>query len=518
VKKLLFALFILPFSSHAVEIHTLWGALPHSIGPSSLETQTKLVKKTNGHSRYQLVYQGIPIWGYQLIAHKNSAIAYSGHVITGVDKDISKTVAKLTKKDLVKRLALKPQQKAIINKIIYIDGNKAKLAYQVKYFDRTNKQLKQPNVILDANDGSVLKRFDNLHRVRVGQGPGGNWIFLPHRAGDFQYGEVAPWINALGKFDVTINKDECIVANDTFEVVNMQNRAFDWDLVPVTVAKEHDYPTFSYPCSRQSQYVNKDDGGYGPIHEGLSPINDTMYFAQTTLDMYQQLYGDDKPFGDDLPIRAYTHIANFDNAFSLGSEYEEGKLLYHQQIVLGNGQYEFAPMSQTTIPHELSHNVTGNYANLIYDGQSGGINEAFSDMADLALRDYLARLYPWYWNGRDWTIGREESLTATPLRYMERPSDDGYSIDTASQYYDGLDVHLSSGVFNRAFYLLANKDSFNAQKAFQVMFDANRYYWLPNTNFDIAACGVIQATKDRGWDEKAVIDAFKQVEVVCPLN
>ena len=133
---------------------------------------------------------------------------------------------------------------------------------------------------------------------------------MPHRAGDFQFGQTMQGSNSLGRFDVTIQGQNCIVANDTFEVINLQNRAFDWELVPVTVDKQGDYHAFQYPCSMQSQYINRDDGGYAPIHEGLSPINDVMYFAQATLDMYQQFYGDDKPFGDDLPIRAYTHIAN----------------------------------------------------------------------------------------------------------------------------------------------------------------------------------------------------------------
>ncbi|WP_171523426.1 M4 family metallopeptidase, partial [Acinetobacter baumannii] len=63
------------------------------------------------------------------------------------------------------------------------------------------------------------------------------------------------------------------------------------------------------------------------------------------------------------------------------------------------------------------------------------------------------------------------------LRYMDQPSRDGRSIDNASQYYNGIDVHHSSGVYNRAFYLLANSPGWDTRKAFEVFVDANRYYW-----------------------------------------
>ncbi len=516
MKKILFLL-MLPSAVHAAQMYSVWGELPPSINKQAFDNQLLKINEKNDHIRYQLMYKGLPVWGYHIIEHKIGSVHFSGQLFKGMEKDIPSIESKLAAEDILKQYLPENSKLVSIKKVIYVEGRLAKLAYHLTYFNKKNQMMTHPNTIIDANDGSVLKTFEGLHTQRIGQGIGGNYISLATRASDFQYGDGNLADKALGRFDVTVSQGQCIVANKNFEVVNLQNRAFDWDLFPVSDLEQNKYKTFRYPCNRQSHYVNLDDGGYAPVHEGLSPVNDTMFFAQTTLDMYQQVYGDDKPFGDDLPIRAYTHIANLDNAFAIGSVYDNGKIMSHQQIVIGNGDYMFAPMSQTTIPHELTHNVTSNYSGLIYEGQSGGLDEAFSDMADLALRDYLSRLYPWYWNGKDWSIGREEVLSGEPLRYMEKPSDDGYSIDTASDYYEGLDVHFSSGVFNRAFYLLAHQPGWTAQMAFQVMFDANRYYWIPNTNFNFAACGVIQATIDRAWDTKMVVNAFEQVAVKCPL-
>ena len=518
MKKIGFILSVLSFGSYAVEVQPLWGKLPASMNQHSMQSQMQRLPSPKGHTRYQQFYKGIPVWGYQLIAHANGTIPYTGYWLSGLDTDLNSITPQLSQDAIKKKFVDKKSKSVTIQKIIYVADKKAKLAYHVKYYTMKNHQLSHINKIIDANDGVVYKTFDAIHRARIGQGPGGAYNTLPMRAGDFQYGDITLKENALGRFDVTQKDGNCVVGNKNIEIVSLQNIDFNWSLFPISASKQEDYQTFFYPCNRTTQFINVDDGGYAPTNKGLSPINDAMYFAQATLDMYQLTYGDDKPLGEDLPIRIYTHLAGLDNAFSLDTNSANGRIISHQQVVIGNGQHYFAPMSQTTIPHELSHNVTSNYSNLIYEGHSGGINEAFSDMADLALRDYLSKSYPWYWDRNDWSIGREETLTGTPLRYMEKPSDDGRSIDYATDYRKGMNVHHSSGVFNRAFFLLAHEPGWNAKKAFQVMFNANRYYWIPNTNFNFAACGVIQATKDMGWDVSKVEDAFSQVKVKCSVK
>lgn len=73
----------------------------------------------------------------------------------------------------------------------------------------------------------------------------------------------------------------------------------------------------------------------------------------------------------------------------------------------------------------------------------------------------------------DWIVGADIFKSSGGLRYFDQPSRDGRSIDHASQYYSGIDVHYSSGVFNRAFYLLANKSGWNVRKGFEVFAVAN---------------------------------------------
>ncbi len=76
-----------------------------------------------------------------------------------------------------------------------------------------------------------------------------------------------------------------------------------------------------------------------------------------------------------------------------------------------------------------------------------------------------------------------------------------------------MDVHHSSGVYNRAFYLLATSSGWNTRKAFEVFLLANRLYWGANTNYQQGACGVSRATADLGYSQADVARAFQTVGV-----
>jgi pseudolysin/vibriolysin len=99
---------------------------------------------------------------------------------------------------------------------------------------------------------------------------------------------------------------------------------------------------------------------------------------------------------------------------------------------------------------------------------------------------------------------------------MCEPNKDGESISSAKEYSDSLDVHHSSGVYNKAFCLLAQTNGWNARKAFQVFQVANRDYWTPSTNFQNGAEGVRDAAKDLGFNVADVMKAFARVDIVVP--
>ena len=130
------------------------------------------------------------------------------------------------------------------------------------------------------------------------------------------------------------------------------------------------------------------------------------------------------------------------------------------------GLGSFYPAVELSVmAHEFTHLVTYATANLVYQGESGALNESFSDLLGISVKKYV--------QGDDatWTIGEGMMEYASNLRSMSFPktSMDGkgpspdtyqgeYWWDTESELdYGG--VHFNSGVQNKWYYLLTDGDS-----------------------------------------------------------
>ena len=109
------------------------------------------------------------------------------------------------------------------------------------------------------------------------------------------------------------------------------------------------------------------------------------------------------------------------------------------------------------IGHEMTHGVTANSDALDYSGESGGLNEASSDIMGSMVEAYSTRAPgedAYIPNtGTDWLMGAKTGESA--LRTMIKPSLDGASSDIWYSGIEYLDVHFSSGPMNRCFYFLA---------------------------------------------------------------
>merc|ERR1711936_534571 len=137
----------------------------------------------------------------------------------------------------------------------------------------------------------------------------------------------------------------------------------------------------------------------------------------------------------------------------------------------------------------------------------GGINEAFSDISGEVAEVYGRA-------SNDWMVGFELFKSQSrALRYFINPGDDNRSIKHTRDYYNGMDVHYSSGIFNHAFYQLVEIQGMNIFDAYECFLHANRLIWSENTNFDQGACGVMQAAYDLGHDTQKVQAAFNVVGI-----
>jgi len=211
--------------------------------------------------------------------------------------------------------------------------------------------------------------------------------------------------------------------------------------------------------------------------------------------MYQAWYGVPVlPFQLSMKVHYGT---NHENAYWTGDS-----------MLFGDGYTTFYPLVSLDVSgHEVSHGFTDFNSDLIYSGESGGINEAFSDMAGEASEFYMR-------GENDFMCGYDIfKAPGQALRYLYDPPADGRSIDHVDDYYSGMDVHYSSGIFNKVFWLLAETYGWGTQQSFDIFVKANQDYWQPSTNFQQGAEGAQDAAADYGYSCQDVADAFAIVGI-----
>ncbi|RFP59852.1 pre-peptidase C-terminal domain-containing protein [Cognatiluteimonas weifangensis] len=432
------------------------------------------------HYRYQQTFRGIPVFGEQVIVSegKDGAVrSLFGHKVEGLARELPAVAARVAKANALtlarhaafgNRVAAMKISREKAQQMIFVDdNNRAHLAWVVEMFADSAKggAPTRPFVIVDARSGKVLKHWDGLTTADIGTGPGGN-----QKTGQYEWGSGGIY----GYLDVAQSGSTCTMNNANVKSVNLNGGTSG------TTA-------FSYTCPRNT---------YKTINGGYSPINDAHFFGGVITKMYPAYTGYNA-LSFQLVMRVH-YSSNYENAFWDGST-----------MSFGDGASTFYPLVSADVAgHEVSHGFTEQHSNLTYSGQSGGMNEAFSDMGGEATE--------YYWKGsNDFLVGSEIFKGSGSLRYMCNPTQDGGSIDNAADYTSGLDVHYSSGVYNKAFCTLAKTAGWDTPKAFKVFARANALYWSASSTFNEGACGVQTAATDLGYSVADVTAAFTAVGVSC---
>ena len=258
---------------------------------------------------------------------------------------------------------------------------------------------------------------------------------------------------------------------------------------------------------------------------GQTAAVDAMFGMAKSWDFFKNVFGRNGIDGKGTATYSRVHIGNaYDNAFWSDSCF---------CMTYGDGTGFTTLTALDVAGHELSHGVCARTANLVYCGESGGLNEANSDIFGTLIEFYArggsgASIGN---TGGNWTIG--EQLSSTPLRYMYKPSLDGRSPDAWSASVGSLDVHYSSGPMNRAFYFLsqgatssgntstsylpAGMVGLGNNKAAAIWFRALTTYLTSTSNYASTRTATISAAKDLygagSPEEQAVWNAFHGINV-----
>lgn len=467
------------------------------------------------HTRLQQTYLGYPVWGGEAVMHVangsgNQDKTYNGIAYQGLEADLHDTpqyIFNKTQSDKALQQAILYHQEATdiqsevsdaeVKMVVYIDQNsQAHWAFHISFVSKSHQGLAEkpsmvakPNYILDAISLSVYQSWDNIQTFTHvwGGGYGGNI-----KAGKQVYDELSGDYPKLEIQRDTQNK-MCYLKNED----------------DVVLDASRDNTIVHFPCTTRSSQHNSVywDADQGAVNGAYSPENDALYIGKIIKSMYQKWYGLSPLIksGKPMLLKMVVHY-KMENAFWDG-----------EKMVFGDGGEIFYPLVSLSVgAHEISHGFTAQHSNLAYYGQSGGLNESFSDMAAAAAEFYAT-------GHNRWQLGPEiVKYENTALRYMDEPTKDclpGHrpgddcSISHIKDYRNDLNVHNSSGVFNKLFYLMSTAKDWDTKKAFDVMVQANIHYWTSTASFVQAACGVIKATEDYGYRLAAVTQAMAEVGI-----
>jgi vibriolysin len=296
-----------------------------------------------------------------------------------------------------------------------------------------------------------------------------------------------------------------------------------------TAAVVADYPQIHFAESRKVYSANNGTSTPGTLRrsEGQAATTDIDVNAAydntgSAYEAYKSFWNRDSYDNAGAELISTVHFdRNYCNAYWDGT-----------QMVYGDGDAasNCAPLARSVdvTAHELTHAVTEHESGLIYSGESGGINEALSDI-------FGAFVESWVDGGKTGSLPLSadtflvgEDILPPALRFMCDPAQDGSSADVWSSSLGNLDVHFSSGVANLAFCLLTKGGThpkgktttavpaIGMDKAIRIFYKAQVDILTSSSNYAALRTAMEQATTALGYDaatKDAVSCAWAAVKV-----
>ncbi|MER5357142.1 M4 family metallopeptidase [Streptomyces sp. NPDC002785] len=450
------------------------------------------------HTRYERTFAGLPVLGGDLIVQESKAGAtesvskaskVSSSQLKAVDTtaDVAPAVAEKQALGLAKADgSKKTEADRAPRKVVWMAQGKPQLAYETVVGglqdDGTPNEL---HVITDATTGAKLYE----------------WQGIENGTGNTQYSG-----------QVTLGTAPSYTLTDTGR-------------------GNHKTYNLNHGTSGTGTLFSGSDDvwGDGTPQNAETAAADAHYGAAETWDYYKNVQGRTGIRGDGVGAYSRVHYGNnYVNAFWQDSCF---------CMTYGDGSGNAAPLTSLDVAaHEMTHGVTAATAKLVYSGESGGLNEATSDIFASAVEFYANNST----DKGDYLIGEKIDINGdgTPLRYQDKPSKDGASKDSWYSGIGNIDVHYSSGPANHFFYLLSegsgakviNGVSYDSptsdglpvtgigrDKAALIWFKALTTKFTSSTNYAAARTGTLAAAGElygtSSAEYKSVADAWAGINV-----
>ncbi len=455
--------------------------------------QRKEDKLKRCHLRYSQVYKGLPVWPAELMVHldpQGDVDLMSGAYISTPRKLVTKPT--LTADEAIDAaIGIVPDgEKAETPSpelIIYAPVDRTpRLAWKMEFeISLSSRWL----AIIDAHTGTKLDAYEQVMDFNV-KGIGTDISGISHSLNVWRENNLYYMADSSKPMFNSFNPQHPFSAKGAIMVLDFQNKGSK-EKLPESVF-----------------HITSSHNNYGWLPDGVG----ASYGLSETYDYFLERYNRNSIDGKGGNIIGIVRLGDdLANAFWNG-----------RYILFGDKR----PLSKAidVVAHEMTHGITQAEAGLIFQNQSGALNEAFSDifgeMAEARLKG----------GSPDWLKGA--SVFPTPIQNYKQPSlihcwrntpcpakMSQFIHLSADKAGDFGGVHSNSSIINHAFYLLAEglSGAIGIRDAEQIFYRTLTTKLLPQSQFVDARRGAIASAEELfgigSAQAKITAEAFDHVEI-----
>lgn len=456
------------------------------------------------HERLAQMHRGVPVFGGVLLRQADDAgtLTVFGTYYEGIGIDVT---PRLSAKEIEARVASHGGRPVGARGgpelvVFPLDSGEFRLAWRVRAFVEEAFDVRQ--TFYDALTGDVLLDYRDIQTQVAGTGTGvlgdrKKLSVAPGGQGFTSSDRLRP--PALSTYDFHFNVGRLVRflnVGPTDLTASDLGTDSDNDWTDGALVDAHAYAGYTY------DYYYKRFG-----RRGLDNANIAMHSIVHAISREDwRLYTAD------------TVGTFFANAFYLG----EGVMYYGDglppSVTLGGRRWNYLSGALDVVAHELSHGVTDYTSQLVYEGQSGALNEAFSDIMATGAEFYFQPDKADY-------LCAEDVVTPGGLRSLQNPRAYGDPDHVADMYRGSQDnggVHTNSLIASHAFYLaveggthrtgvvVQGVGSANRDQIERVFYRAFTSFLPPRAGFCAARPATIQAARELFGSASAAERALDQ--------
>jgi len=392
------------------------------------------------HERLAQLHRGVPVFGGELVRQvgpAGEAVSVFGTLYEGIDLDVAPLLSRAAVEALVQKRGLVPfgSEGTPELTVLPLDDAGYRLTYRLRA--RPQGSAKVRMLFLDARTGEVTLEYSDLKtQAAAGLATGvlndAKKISVRPQAGGFVADDrLRP--PAIFTYDFR---------GDLFRLFSIEHvsqfgtsdLASDADNTWTDGANvdAHVYAGYTYDYYFKRHGRRGLDNANITIHSVTHPVRREDFFF----------------FDDDIIFSFYL------NAFYAG----DGLMVYGEGLPAGltffGQSWNYLAGALDVVGHELTHGVTDYSSRLIYQNESGALNEAFSDIMGASIEFFFQPAGSGPLRA-DYLIG-EDVVTPGGIRSMQNPiafgDPDHYSIRFTGPQDNG-GVHINAGIGTHAFYL-----------------------------------------------------------------